>query len=114
MKKSRILFMAAAMAAAGVAQAAGPTPPQVEYSADSVLETAEVSMKGRVRTQGQFDKDEDSIITTMLFECADNGQVRIGTWQMREPEGGYTAAPGTVADQAEMQKLLSPLSPCGK
>jgi hypothetical protein len=73
-----------------------------------------VAMKGRVRTQGQFDKDEESIITTMLFDCPDNGQVRIGTWQMREPEGGYQGPAGTVADQAEMQKLLSPLAPCGK
>jgi hypothetical protein len=73
-----------------------------------------VSMKGRVRNQTQFDKDEDSIITTMLFDCPDNGQVRIGTWQMREPEEGFTDPNGTVADQAEMQKLLSPLSPCGK
>ena len=48
MKNSRMLLMAAAMALAGAAQAAGPTPPQVEYSADSVLETAEASMKGRV------------------------------------------------------------------
>jgi hypothetical protein len=43
-----MLLMAAAMALAGATQAAGPTPPQVEYSADSVLETAEVAMKGRV------------------------------------------------------------------
>ena len=48
MKKTRMLLMAAAMAVAGAAQAASPAPPQVEYSADSVMETAEVSMKGRV------------------------------------------------------------------
>jgi len=48
MKKTRMLLMAATMAMAGAAQAASPSPPQVEYSADSVIETAEVSMKGRV------------------------------------------------------------------
>lgn len=49
MKKTRMLLMAAAaMAMAGATQAAGPAPPQVEYSADSVMETAEISMKGRV------------------------------------------------------------------
>lgn len=47
MKKTRMLLMAA-MAVAGAAQAASPAPPQVEYSADSVMETAEISMKGRV------------------------------------------------------------------
>lgn len=48
MKKTRMLLMAAALTMAGAAQAAGPSRPQVEYSADSVMETAEVSMKGRV------------------------------------------------------------------
>ena len=48
MKKTKMLLMAAAMTLAGAAQAASPAPPQVEYSADSVMETAEVSMKGRV------------------------------------------------------------------
>ena len=48
MKKTRMLLMAAAMALAGAALAASPAPAQVEYSADSVLETAEFSMKGRV------------------------------------------------------------------
>lgn len=48
MKKSRILLMVAAMTMAGVAQAAKPTQPQVEYSADTAMETAEVSMKGHV------------------------------------------------------------------
>jgi len=40
--------MSVAMVMAGAVQAASPSPPQVEYSADSVLETAEVSMKGHV------------------------------------------------------------------
>ena len=52
MKKTGMLLMAAAMTMtmtmAGVAQAANPSPPQVEYSADSLIETAEVSMKGRI------------------------------------------------------------------
>jgi len=43
-----MLLMSAAMVIAGAVQAASPSPPQVEYSADSVLETAEVSMKGHV------------------------------------------------------------------
>jgi len=48
MKITRMLLMSAAMVIAGAVQAASPSPPQVEYSADSVLETAEVSMKGHV------------------------------------------------------------------
>jgi hypothetical protein len=43
-----MFLMVAAMTVAGATQAASPKPPQVEYSADSVIETAEVSMKGRV------------------------------------------------------------------
>lgn len=48
MKKYRMLLMATVTAMTGVALATSPSPPQVEYSADSVLETAEASMKGRV------------------------------------------------------------------
>jgi hypothetical protein len=48
MKKTRMLLMVAVMTVAGAAPAASPSQPQVEYSADSVLETAEVSIKGRV------------------------------------------------------------------
>jgi hypothetical protein len=48
MKTPRMLLMVAAITMAGAAQAAKPTLPQVEYSADSVMETAEVSMKGHV------------------------------------------------------------------
>jgi len=48
MKTNRMLLMAAAMTVAGAVQAASPSPPQVEYSADSLIETAEVSMKGHV------------------------------------------------------------------
>jgi hypothetical protein len=43
-----MLLMVAAMTVAGAAQAESPKPPQVEYSADTVIETAEVAMKGRV------------------------------------------------------------------
>jgi hypothetical protein len=73
-----------------------------------------VSMKGRLRTQGSLDMDEDGLVTLMLFDCPADGQVRIGTWQMRAPEEGIGELAGTVADQTEMQKLLAPLSPCGK
>jgi hypothetical protein len=48
MKKTSILLMAVTMVMAGAATAASSSPPKVEYSADSVIETAEVSMKGRV------------------------------------------------------------------
>jgi hypothetical protein len=48
MNKARMLLMVAAITMAGAAQAAKSTQPQVEYSADSTMETAEVSMKGHV------------------------------------------------------------------
>jgi hypothetical protein len=48
MKKVRMYLMVAAIMMAGAAQAAKPTQPQVEYSADTTMETAEVSMKGHV------------------------------------------------------------------
>lgn len=73
-----------------------------------------VALKGRVRTQDAYDNNEDGLVTTMLFDCPDNGQVRVGTWQMREPASGVDDLTGTVADEAQMQKLLAPLSPCGK
>ena len=72
MKKTGMLLMAAAMTMAGVAQAANPSPPQVEYSADSLIETAEVSMKGRIHYTPMRERREmvmgsggDKMITIM-------------------------------------------------
>jgi len=48
MKKVRLFLMAVAIAMAGTVHAATPTEPRVEYSADTLMETAEVSMKGHV------------------------------------------------------------------
>jgi len=48
MNKVGMLLMVAAITVAGTAQAAKPAQPQVEYSADTTMETAEVSMKGHV------------------------------------------------------------------
>lgn len=48
MKKINLFLIVAAMAMAGSAQAADQSRPNVEYSADSVMETAENSMKGRI------------------------------------------------------------------
>ncbi len=48
MKKVRLFLMVVAIAMAGTVHAATPTPPRVEYSADTVMETAEVSMKGHI------------------------------------------------------------------
>jgi hypothetical protein len=45
---SRMFLMAAAITMAAATQAASPSLPQVEYSADTMMETAEVSMKGHV------------------------------------------------------------------
>jgi hypothetical protein len=70
-----------------------------------------ISNKGSVRMQGQYDMD-NGIVTTMYFDCPGD-QVRVATWQMKEPADS-TDLGGTVADPKEIQKLLSPLSPCGK
>lgn len=53
MRISRMFWMAAVitmgnMTVAAAVQAAGPPPPKVEYAADSMLESAEMSMKGKV------------------------------------------------------------------
>ena len=48
MNRSRMFLMAVAITMAAAAQAASPSQPKVEYSADTMMETAEVSMKGHV------------------------------------------------------------------
>jgi len=65
-------LMSVAMMIAGAVQAASSSPPQVEYSADSVLETAEVSMKGHVnytptreRREMSMGSGGDKMITIM-------------------------------------------------
>jgi len=48
MKIARVILTAVAITMAGYVQAASPSPSKVEYSADSEMETSEVSMKGKV------------------------------------------------------------------
>ena len=48
MNKVKFIFIATLLAFAGIAHAATPPKPQVEYSADSVLETADAKMQGHV------------------------------------------------------------------
>lgn len=48
MNISRMFLMTAAITMAAATQAASPSQPQVEYSADTMMETTEVSMKGHV------------------------------------------------------------------
>ena len=48
MNKIKFIFIATLLAFAGIAHAATPPKPQVEYSADSVLETADAKMQGHV------------------------------------------------------------------
>ena len=48
MKKISLFLIATLFAITTTAQAAKPTQPQVEYSADSVMETTEMSMKGHI------------------------------------------------------------------
>lgn len=48
MKIINLIFMMVALVGAGTTQAANPSQPQVEYSADTLLETAEISMTGHI------------------------------------------------------------------
>ena len=66
-----MFLTAAVVAMAGLAQAAGPSKATVEYSADSQLETAEISMKGHVNYAPMRERREmvtdggDKMITIM-------------------------------------------------
>ena len=69
MKRTKVFLIAAAMTLVG-AKAANSASPQAEYSADTVMETAEVSMKGRVyytptreRREIVMDSGGDKMIT---------------------------------------------------
>jgi hypothetical protein len=73
-----------------------------------------VSLKGRVRQQGGKYDQGDGVVTMMLFDCPKDGNIRVMTWLMQEPEGGTAELTGTVADPKEIEKLLKPLSPCGR
>jgi hypothetical protein len=71
-----------------------------------------IAARGRIQTQGPYERGEDGIINAMLFDCPKDGKMRIAMWQMRDE--GQTELKGTVADPEELQKLLTGLSPCGK
>jgi len=74
MKRSRLLWMVVALTMAGTAQAAKPAQPQVEYSADTSMETAEISMKGHVNYAPKRERREmvtdggDKMIMIMRFD----------------------------------------------
>ncbi len=69
MKSSIMFLLAAVIAVSGVAQAAGSSKATVEYSADSEMETADSSMKGRINSTPTRERSEmvmdggDKIIT---------------------------------------------------
>ena len=58
MKKISLFLITTLLAITTTAQAAKPTLPQVEYSADTVMETAEISMKGHVNYTPTRQRDE--------------------------------------------------------
>lgn len=58
MKKITVLFAVTALALAGSVMAAAPKSPQVEYSADTMIETAEVSMHGHVNFTPMMERRE--------------------------------------------------------
>jgi hypothetical protein len=71
-----------------------------------------VAVRGKMQMQGPYETPQDGIVTTMLFDCPKDGKMRIGIWQMKD-EGGSDLK-GTVADPDQIEKMLNPLSPCGK
>lgn len=94
MKKTRMFLMAAVMTLAGAAQAASPAP-QVEYSADTMIETAEMSMKGRVHYTPTRERREmvigsggDKMITIMR-------QDKKLTWTLMPAEKMYMETKNT-------------------
>jgi hypothetical protein len=71
-----------------------------------------VAVRGKMQMQGPYESPQDGLVTTMLFDCPKDGKLRLGVWQMKDD--GQTDLKGTVADSAEIEKLLTPLSPCGR
>jgi hypothetical protein len=78
-----------------------------------------VATRGTADTQGQGRRNgKAGLNTLMYFECPGDTAVRMGVWMMKDPDPSADAdkleLSGTVADEAQMNGFLNPLTPCGK
>ncbi len=78
-----------------------------------------VATRGTMETQGTRQQEAKSGINTVLyFECVADTAVRMGVWMMQDVDPALPSdqlkLEGTVADEAEINRFIQPLTPCGK
>jgi len=75
-----------------------------------------VASRGRVGL-GQRGQQREGLNNAILFDCPGE-QLHIGIWSQPDPEPEKSVEEldltGTVADEGELKKFLSPIDPCGK
>jgi hypothetical protein len=59
----------------------------------------------------------DGLNTTFMFDCPDEA-LRVGVWSQPDPDPSKAPEEldlaGTVADEAQLARLIKPVNPCGK
>lgn len=75
-----------------------------------------VASRGRVDTGGEG--SGEGINNAILFECVGDDALQVGVWSQKDPAPEKAIEEldltGTVADEAELARLLKQVNPCGK
>lgn len=95
----------------------------VNIDASSIIKRGELTVGGRkvyyVASRGRsaLGGGDQGLNNSFLFDCPDDA-LRIGVWSQGDPAPDKKVEEldlgGTVADEAELAKLIKPVNPCGK
>jgi hypothetical protein len=97
----------------------------VKIDAKNIIKRGELTVDGRKlyytvargRLEAPGAGEGDGLNNTVLFDCPDDA-LRVGVWTQSDPDPTKRAdeleLAGTVADEAELAKLIKPVNPCGK
>jgi hypothetical protein len=93
----------------------------IQFDAKAVIKRGELNVEGRklryVVSRGRMQGQESALTNAVLFDCPDDA-LRIAMWSQADP--APDVAPEkvdltqTVADEAELARLLKPINPCGR
>jgi len=76
-----------------------------------------VASRGSVAFGNGQQAQRQGLNTAVLFDCPGE-QLHVGVWTQRDPDPSKSVQEldltGTVADEAELKKFLSPIDPCGR
>jgi hypothetical protein len=93
----------------------------IQFDAKAVIKRGELNVDGRklryVVSRGRMQGQAPGLTNAVLFDCPDEA-LRIGMWSQEDPAPDVVpeklALSDTVADEAQLARLLKPVNPCGR